>query len=434
MNGLALSPAQYNLIELCAGVGGLGLGIKIARPGARGICYVERELYGAATLAARMEAGELAPAPIWDDLGSFDGRPFRGKVDCIASGDPCQPNSVAGKRAGSDDDRWLIDQVLRVVDECRPHRFLRENVTGNCDGQLEALVPALEGLGYRVAAGIFSAAEVGASHKRERLFILADHSSRGFGIGRDEALEGGCRYAHSGDPQLADPESRSRGMDSGQGRSGKAPAQPRGRGDPMADDDSGNDQGRRRQSRGRAEFADSGGGLGSAREIGLGRDFGRLLADDSGPGFQGREFGRACDHERLGPDAYGSAAEFCGALLFAPGPADCAWPIILEADPLLAPAIGQIDLWAAARRNLGIPPLFDAIGRRGGMVRDLDPATAAKVKSEVHRIAHGLAYRLDSLRACGNGVFPLAASVAWLSLELKLAEAARSDELAVRAA
>jgi DNA (cytosine-5)-methyltransferase 1 len=174
VNGLALHSSEYNLLSVCAGAGGLDLGVEIARSGARSVCYVERELYAAATLAARMEEGSLAPAPIWDDLGSFDGRRWRGLVDCIISGDPCQPNSVAGKRAGSSDDRWLIDQLLRVVDESRPDRLFRENVSGNADGQLEALVPPLERMGYRVAAGIFSAAEVGASHKRERLFIMAD--------------------------------------------------------------------------------------------------------------------------------------------------------------------------------------------------------------------------------------------------------------------
>jgi hypothetical protein len=103
-------------------------------------------------------------------------------------------------------------------------------------------------------------------------------------------------------------------------------------------------------------------------------------------------------------DAYGSAAEFRGTLLFAPGPSDAAWPIILDADPLLAPAIGEIDLWAIARRNLGFPPLVDAIGRRGGMARDLDPTAAAQVKSEVHRIADGLANRLDRLRPVETGL------------------------------
>lgn len=166
-----------NVLALCAGVGGLELGIRIAEPRARSVCHVEREAYAAAVLVARMEEGWLHPAPVWSDLGTFDPEPWRGVVHCVASGDPCQPNSVAGQRKGADDDRWLIDQVLRVVDCLRPHRVYRENVAGNADGQLEALVPALEGMGYRVAAGIFSAAEAAAlfSGPRCELFARSEH-------------------------------------------------------------------------------------------------------------------------------------------------------------------------------------------------------------------------------------------------------------------
>lgn len=107
--------------------------------------------------------------------------------------------------------------------------------------------------------------------------------------------------------------------------------------------------------------------------------------------------------------------------LFAPGPSDPAWPGIIDADPLLTPALGNVEIWNLARRNLGLPPLGDAVGRRGGMARDLDPETAGLVKSEVRRISHVLAPRVDRLRAGGNGVFPLAAAYAWRTLEALLA-------------
>jgi hypothetical protein len=69
-------------------------------PGARCIVHVEREAAAAASLVASMEAGWFHPAPVWSDAGTFDARPWRGLVHCLASGDPCQPNSVAGKRQG----------------------------------------------------------------------------------------------------------------------------------------------------------------------------------------------------------------------------------------------------------------------------------------------------------------------------------------------
>lgn len=143
-------------------------------PGARGVAYVEREAAAAAKLVHRMETRDLAPAPVWSDLATFDARPWRGRVHCVASGDPCQGNSVAGTRLGVLDDRFLIDQVIRVVNECRPLRVFRENVPGNSDGQLAALVPALERLGYRVEVGIFSSAETRNVHGRQRMFVMAD--------------------------------------------------------------------------------------------------------------------------------------------------------------------------------------------------------------------------------------------------------------------
>lgn len=176
---MALRPDSLNAISICAGAGGLDLALQLAEPRARTVAYVEREAYAAATLVARMETGELAPALVWSDLGTFDARPFRGRVHLVTSGDPCQPNSVAGRGLGADDERFLIDQVVRVFDESGAHRLFRENVTGNADGQLAAIVPLLEGLGCRVAAGIFSAEEVEASHRRERLVIMADRADLG---------------------------------------------------------------------------------------------------------------------------------------------------------------------------------------------------------------------------------------------------------------
>lgn len=164
----------YTCLELCAGIGALGLGVELAMPGARAIAYVEREAYAAGILAARMAAGDLAPAAIWSDLATFDARPLCGMVDCVVSGDPCQDNSISGTGAGADGERFLVPDVVRIFDESGACRLFRENVTGNADGQLAAIIPALERLGCRVACGIFSALEVGGSQQRDRLFIMAD--------------------------------------------------------------------------------------------------------------------------------------------------------------------------------------------------------------------------------------------------------------------
>lgn len=72
-------------LSLCAGYAGLDLGLTIAEPGYRAVCFVEREAHAAATLVARMEDQALDQAPVWSDLRTFDGRPWRGRVDILTA-------------------------------------------------------------------------------------------------------------------------------------------------------------------------------------------------------------------------------------------------------------------------------------------------------------------------------------------------------------
>jgi DNA (cytosine-5)-methyltransferase 1 len=167
-----------NGLDLCAGIGGLSLGLAAALPGYRTVCYVEREGFCAGILAARMADGRLHDAPIWSDLATFDGRPWRGVVDIVTAGYPCQPFSVAGRRAGDKDERHLWPHIARVLAETRPAVAFLENVPGHVSLGLRDVCADLRGLGYDVSAGIFSAAEVGAPHLRKRLFILATHAER----------------------------------------------------------------------------------------------------------------------------------------------------------------------------------------------------------------------------------------------------------------
>ena len=160
-------------LSLCSGAGGLDLGLTIAIPGYRAVGHVERETYAAATLVARMEDASLDQAVVWDDVGTFDGRPWRGAVDIVTAGYPCQPFSVAGKRRGADDPRHLWPHVARIIGEVEPPFVFLENVAHHLRLGFPEVASGLVGMGYRLAAGLFTAAEVGAPHKRERLFILA---------------------------------------------------------------------------------------------------------------------------------------------------------------------------------------------------------------------------------------------------------------------
>ncbi|TWH95989.1 C-5 cytosine-specific DNA methylase [Sphingobium wenxiniae] len=169
-------------ISLCAGYGGLDLGLHIAEPGYRTVAYVEREAHAAATLVARMEDASLGQAPIWDDLKSFDGRPWRGRVHIVSAGYPCQPFSRAGKRRGSDDPRHLWPDVARVIGETDPEWVFCENVEGHIDLGLADVADCLRGMGYTPKAGLFTAREAGASHRRRRIFILAHADRNGCGL------------------------------------------------------------------------------------------------------------------------------------------------------------------------------------------------------------------------------------------------------------
>jgi len=160
-------------LSLCSGAGGLDLGLAVAIPGYRAVGHVERETYAAAVLVARMEDATLDQAPVWDDVASFDGRPWRGAVDIVTAGYPCQPFSVAGKRRGAEDPRHLWPHVARIIGEVEPPFVFLENVAHHLRLGFPEVAAGLVGMGYRLAAGLFTAAEVGAPHKRERLFILA---------------------------------------------------------------------------------------------------------------------------------------------------------------------------------------------------------------------------------------------------------------------
>jgi DNA (cytosine-5)-methyltransferase 1 len=183
INRVAICPPRkhddFRGISLCSGVGGLDLGLHIAEPGYRTVCFVERNSFAAAALVARMADASLDHAPVWDDLKSFDGRPWRGKVHIVTAGYPCQPFTLSGLRKGSDDPRHLWPDVARIVGEIAPEWCFFENVPGHLTLGFRDVVGDLQSMGYRVAARVVSAAEVGGSHTRERLFILAHADLQG---------------------------------------------------------------------------------------------------------------------------------------------------------------------------------------------------------------------------------------------------------------
>lgn len=164
------------VIAFCAGYGGLERGLELAGVEHRVIAYVEIEAYCVANLVAKMEADELAPAPIYTDLKTFPSELFRGKVSLLTGGYPCQPFSAAGSRKGEDDPRHLWPFIRRHIAAIRPDRVFFENVEGHISLGLNSVLSDLEEDGYRHEAGIFSAREVGAPHQRKRVFIMANRN------------------------------------------------------------------------------------------------------------------------------------------------------------------------------------------------------------------------------------------------------------------
>jgi len=175
-------------IGLCAGYGGIEIGLKRVIPNLRSVALCEIEAFACANLVAKMEAGLLEPAPIWTDLKTFPWDSFRHRVDILTGGYPCQPFSAAGKRHGTDDPRHLWPWIADGIRLLQPTMCFFENVEGHISLGLSTVISDLEELGYKVSWGIFSASEVGAPHQRKRVFILAHRN--------DAGLE---RYAGNGD-------------------------------------------------------------------------------------------------------------------------------------------------------------------------------------------------------------------------------------------
>lgn len=164
------SPA---ILSLCTGMRGLERGIERAIGSIRTVAYVEIEAFIIQNLVGQMEQGVLAPAPIWSNLKTFPSLQFHKKVHGIVGGYPCQPFSVAGQQKGTDDPRHLWPFIKEMVRSVEPIWCFFENVPGHINLGYREVRSDLEGLGYKVEEGIYSAEEVGAPHQRKRIFILA---------------------------------------------------------------------------------------------------------------------------------------------------------------------------------------------------------------------------------------------------------------------
>lgn len=362
---MALHP--LNGIELFSGVGMLGEGLRagLAHLGIpyRAVCHVEREAHAGGVMVARMEEGSMDAAPVWSDVTSFDAAAWRGKVDCVVAGFPCQDLSVAGRRAGLDGKRsGLFFEVVRIAADSGARFMLLENVAGiasatatvmdEAEGELDEraasrVVGELADCGWDAEWITLSASDVGASHGRARWFCLAwrqvGHTGRDAGSAEhgEQPESASGRAGESGQAgclrEVADPARHERdGSGDGQGGRGRGICEA---GVAMADADRD--------------------GLGTSRER------------------QGRTPNAPLRHQEL----------------FAPGPADPRWAGIIRDEPWLAPALsieGELDAAAAFAAAQSI-----LCGTPDGLAAGLD-----------------FNHRAQRLKCVGNGVVALCAAAA----------------------
>ena len=167
-----------NELALFAGGGG---GILAGHMlGWRTVCAVEIEDYPRRVLLQRQADGLLPRFPIWDDITTFDGKPWRGKVDVVSGGFPCQDLSSAGKGAGLDGERsGLWKEMARVVSEVRPRFVFVENSPMLVNNGLGRVLGDLSDIGFDARWTVMGANEVGAQHNRDRIWIVAHANSKG---------------------------------------------------------------------------------------------------------------------------------------------------------------------------------------------------------------------------------------------------------------
>lgn len=164
-----------NELALFAGAGGGILGGHLL--GWSTICAVEREPYAASVLMQRQNDGILPAFPIWDDVRTFDGRPWRGLVDVVSGGFPCQDISVAGNGAGIDGERsGLWREMARIICEVEPRFVFVENSPALTIRGLGVVLADLAKMGFDAEWGVLSCRDVGGVHLRERIWVVATNN------------------------------------------------------------------------------------------------------------------------------------------------------------------------------------------------------------------------------------------------------------------
>ena len=373
----------HTVLSLCTGYGGIERGLGLAGFAHRVVAHVEIEAFAAANLVAKMEAGQLVPAPIWTDLKTLPAHCFRERIDLLTGGYPCQPFSAAGLRRGAADPRHLWPHIRGHIESIRPVRCFFENVEGHISLGLREVIEDLESLGYATTWGVFSAAEVGAPHQRKRVYILGDTVRQRPSPEWDERWIEGRPWQPSED--VANAHGAGQQPSEGQPRSSEAW------------DDVG---------RGGAAMADAN----SQRQPGWSQSDGRQTGAGS-EGFAATNVANA-NNSRLRQGDQEDA----------------------QLSPKFFDGSRSYDLADAISKGLERHPRHSVEGGQQGRqyaqpdrpvsqsdLQQRPEAISWATEPDVGRVVNGAAFRVDRLRLLGNGVVPQTAAKAWITLHQQLA-------------
>ena len=392
---------MLNELSLFSGYGGFSLGLRLAGLQTRTVAYVEWEKYPQEILKARIKDGYLSDAPIFADISSFRGEQFRGLVDIITAGFPCQPHSVAGLQRGANDDRNKWPDTLRVIREVGPRIVVLENVPGLASASKKRGTPAYGGtvvgelasLGYSVHWQTLGASDVGAPHRRKRWWCIgvadSERERESSGIwsskgvsgsrtqttnpsvrqGRDSSIEGSVNIRHNAyngggsTTELVNSEGEWSG-----------------------------------------KIRDKGGKEGASDSDVLSGISGRLhsgqLADSNNEGLEGIG---ANGHQAGWQEPDVSLGLFGGAIpVWPPSPNDTAgWEWVIRERPDLAPALENAELLRYRGWHDG-----NQTGNDGSLQTGGSSGEPPKVTPNIRGVANGRSNRVDELKALGNGIVP----------------------------
>lgn len=360
-----------NELHLFAGAGGGILGSELL--GIRTICAVELEPYPASVLLARQNDGLLPPFPIWDDVCTFDGRPWRGLVDVVSGGFPCQDISAAGKGAGIDGARsGLWREMHRIINEVRPKFAFLENSPLLVGRGLARVLGDLAEIGYDAEWLVLGADDVGAPHVRKRIWILA-HDPHADGLQRPKQGE---QYTGS---QVIDGCSLHR-LDAG---------------DDVADR---NDE----RSRRRVEFPES-------------------LAEKRCMDWNSNRFREEGEREVSGGGQAAQSTRVCRDVSYSPSQGLERQRLQPRQSEVPEPGNDRLHVpYPADKRHVrgdGELSENERLGSQGdyhaGRAETNDCGEWWSAEPDVGRVAHGVAARVDRIKALGNGQVPAVAATAF---------------------